>query len=189
MASSNDAELWQLNGHALFDKLQIEMKSRIPSSLRKILMLNDIDSVVVLAHLNDVDKKEIENFIKNDLISEMLNTGETMKDYLGVYEKCQTLFQFSAEQHSLIDIMVECSKRLWPIRKDSRDSVGRTDGNKSGRDSTRNDQQQPKFSKDQHIGKRHDFQHVRITIQIGLRNDNQFIAILFRVVITNLLSR
>jgi hypothetical protein len=119
MASTEEAEynnnLLSLTGNELFDHLEKQMSSKISPVMRKILLINDVDCIGVIGRVDNVYIQRIESFMKDDLNADMLETGETLKDYLGVYSKCQKQFKFTPGQTIVLRQMVDlCKKFVHP---------------------------------------------------------------------------
>lgn len=114
-----DFDIINVCGTSLFDEIEKKIKTTIPSTLRKILLLNEVDSVCVLARVDEAYKLRLENFVRNDLIPEMIETPETLKDYLGIYHRCQDRFKFSTGQEIVLNMMVRLCKQLSPNNDDT----------------------------------------------------------------------
>lgn len=101
-----------ISGDAFFSLLETQMQTRIPPSLRKILLINGVDCASLLCNVDDNYIRKMENFMKNDLIPDMFDDIQTFAECLGIYSKCQKHFKFLTGQEILLKLMVQSSTAL-----------------------------------------------------------------------------
>ena len=91
--------------------IEQKTKTKITKALRNILILNEVDSINVLAQVDATFKQQMEQLIRNDLTGDM-TTPQELEELLGLYKKKQNTFKFSAGQDIVLNTMVQFCKRL-----------------------------------------------------------------------------
>lgn len=95
------------SGNDFFNLLDQHLKATIPPLIKKNLMLSEYNCAIVLAKFDDASISSIEDNVKNNLDAEMLLEGETLKDYLGRFSKCQQKFKFMDGHRKCFSIIAE----------------------------------------------------------------------------------
>ena len=135
----------------MFDHLEKQMPSKISPVMRKILLINDVDCIGVIGRIDNVYIQRIESFMKDDLNADMLETGETLKDYLGVYSKCQKQFKFTPGQTIVLRQMVDlCKKFVHPDKNPGVPSSAGANGDDNNGDNSNKEVLKSVLSKAHH---------------------------------------
>lgn len=80
-----------------------------------ILTLHLLNNAVSLSRGITQSIEEVERFMRHDFNKKMLQTGETMTDYLGIWEKNQKKFQLMSGQKRILRVISEYCQSLYPI--------------------------------------------------------------------------
>lgn len=143
--ASNDSEnILKCYGKAFFDKLEERTFMKIPEMIRNILVLNDVNCASVLESMNDSSIVQIEQFMKNDFNSDMLN-GKPIADYLGIFQKRQQSFTFSCGQKIMLEKMIQICKKYVQAEIENQVPNERENSDDSQRD------EEAKQSKKKHL--------------------------------------
>lgn len=103
--------LSKYSGLEFFCKLEERLNTPISNVMKNILIVNGMDSALILSDYSDQTAEEIETFMRNSFQNAMINDSEQLGDYLGVFEKCQKAFVLLPGQKILLNIIsVECRK-------------------------------------------------------------------------------
>lgn len=91
----------------MFDLLEKEFKTKIPTLIRKVLQFFEYNCVIILARLDEASIGLIETNIRNDISADMLDPQEKLEDYLGRFSKCQQKFKFLDGQRKWLELIAE----------------------------------------------------------------------------------
>lgn len=81
------------------NKLDSHFDTPIPTQIKKILLLNDYDSLAVLKEFDDHCMADVQQYMRNVFDANILKENEeTIADYLGRFAKCQPKFEFTSGQ-------------------------------------------------------------------------------------------
>lgn len=103
-------------GNAFFDVFERFLKVNIPSTLKNVLTLNHYDTIFTLSEFDEDSVKEIQEFMRNVFVKEMLDENENMCDYLERFTNIQTKFVLISGDIRLIKRMSETCKRMYALQ-------------------------------------------------------------------------
>lgn len=78
---------------SFFNLIDKHSKLKIPVYLRKILVLCGYDSALVFSEFDDACICDIEQFIRHEFNSDLIERNEKVEDYLGICKNSQTNFK------------------------------------------------------------------------------------------------
>lgn len=109
------------DGEAFYDAIEQYLTSNynmnrsnpvFPVHLKKVLMLNDCDSALILSKFNKNTIYELEQFMKETFTSHLISRQETTGEYLGIFNNSQSNFQFLAGEKIMLRIIVKICKSV-----------------------------------------------------------------------------
>lgn len=103
--------LKECRGEEFFVCLEKYAEIVISVNIKKILTANAYDNAKALSKFDGNSISEIEDFMRNEFNEDMIEDGDTMKDYLGIFLKKQQNFKIVSGQRKTITSMAEeCCK-------------------------------------------------------------------------------
>lgn len=73
-----------LKGDELFNHLEISVGFAIPSDIKKILQLTYYNTAITLSKFDNNSMNEIEQFMRDDFDSTMIDDEDQIENYLGL---------------------------------------------------------------------------------------------------------
>lgn len=96
----------------LSSHFNLNHSSSVPVHLKKVLMLNDCDSALILSKFNKDTLYELEQFMKDKFTSHLISREDRMNEYLGIFTNCQSSFQFLAGEKIMLRMIVKICKSV-----------------------------------------------------------------------------
>lgn len=138
-------------GNELFDLLELKMNTTIPVVIRNILIMNDIDSALVLSRVNESCYETIQNFMRLDFSKDIIPDEADLKNYLGIYATCQQKFTFSVGQKILLEAIVEHCKQFFTPLPSTTDKDADPNSDHDDNEDTSEDAPITRQSKKEHL--------------------------------------
>lgn len=104
--------IYNLNGIAFFSAFEKHINTAIPMAIKKILLLCDYDSLIVIQHFDENCISDMEQFLRNTFDESFLDENENTSLYLGRFSQCQKKFQFTSGQKTWLKIIAKTCKDL-----------------------------------------------------------------------------
>lgn len=99
----NPKDLMESTGTEFFTKFEQYAKFKIPSPLKRVLILCSYDRVASLSGFDEKSVAEIEEFVRNIFNKDMIPANESIDDYLGIFSKIQTKYVIMSGEKNLLE--------------------------------------------------------------------------------------
>lgn len=139
--STENRKILLLNaeGEIFFTLLVQFFTLKIPIYMKKILILSGYDNIITLSKLNNEHICEIEEFMQNNFVANMMKENETIEQYLGIYKNSQKNFQFVSGHKVLLRTMSSYCKSEYKESSQiiSSNDIGETETSPNDQQETR----------------------------------------------------
>lgn len=98
-----------------FTCLEKLINFKIPLITKNLLSLNYYNSAYAFINFDDTALKDIEAFMCNDFHIDMIQEGESVKDYLGHYWQSQERFKLVGGQINMIKNIADTCRKLYEV--------------------------------------------------------------------------
>lgn len=105
--------LMQCSNDEFFTNYEKHFICQVPSKLKNILKINGYNNAYALSNFNENSTTEMERYMQQEFNSEMLREGQTITEFLGIYEKIQMKFKFVSGEKALIQKIAEECQKLY----------------------------------------------------------------------------
>lgn len=113
-------QLKMCSAYDFFEIIEKYVECRIPCQMRNILRINSCTSAIALSRGCDTLVSEIEHFMKYQFNDDMLTSGESMKDYLGIFVNDKRNFKLLSGQKRMLQVLHEYCRLLYPTTDETK---------------------------------------------------------------------
>lgn len=96
-----------------FVALESYVKFKIPPIIPNVLIFNGYNTAIALSTFDNESFEEIEEFMRNDFIKEMLDPSEDIEDYLGSFSKIPSRFALLSGHKRIIKQLVKACQTIY----------------------------------------------------------------------------
>lgn len=116
---NQESQILVATGDVFFRCIESQLKTAIPTYVKKILKMNGFCTAFMISKLVDSKISEIETFMREDFEDFMIEDNESVDDYLGVYKNCPKKFKFLCGHKTILEIMRDACKKYYPANNQS----------------------------------------------------------------------